>query len=92
MVMKMNEWWKSVSTIFLILATSYMDICRNLQNLLNVDRSEYDMDLRFIFLNHSNILVPWVKITSEVYLRWLIQLNKDLSSPLCMTQQWAQSV
>lgn len=38
-----------VFEIFLTSITSYTDMYHDLQNLLNIDPSQYDIDLRFLF-------------------------------------------
>ena len=74
------EWkWTSegdgVKAIFIIRNTSFAEMYSDLQNMLNVDSSQYDMELGFLFHKHSTISIPPMKVTSEVEMKHLIKLN-----------------
>ncbi|KAL2467578.1 hypothetical protein Fot_51103 [Forsythia ovata] len=43
------------------------------------------MEFGFLFSNNTNFSVPPVKITSDMQLKWLIELNKRHHTPLCVT-------
>ncbi|KAL2547657.1 uncharacterized protein Fot_09187 [Forsythia ovata] len=43
------------------------------------------MEFGFLFPNNTNFPVPPVKITSDMQLKWLIELNKRHHTPLCVT-------
>ncbi|KAL2507389.1 uncharacterized protein Fot_31036 [Forsythia ovata] len=43
------------------------------------------MEFGFLFPNNTNFSVPPVKITSDMQLKWLIELNKRHHTPLCVT-------
>lgn len=58
-------------------STSFKEMHHDLQNMLNVDTSHYDMNLEFQFKEHSTTLILPVKVTFEVQMKFLIELNKD---------------
>ncbi|KAL2512963.1 Uncharacterized protein Adt_18563 [Abeliophyllum distichum] len=58
---------------------------RDVQNLLNVDLSEYEMEFRFLFLKNTQFSVQLVKVILNMELQWLINLNQRHHYPLCIT-------
>lgn len=42
---------------------------RDLQNKLNVDPSQYDMELEFLFIEHTFISIPSVMVASEIEMK-----------------------
>ncbi|KAL2460929.1 Uncharacterized protein Adt_44349 [Abeliophyllum distichum] len=63
--------------------TSYTELYHDIGNLLILDSSEYDMEFGFLFPSNTYFSVPPVKITSDMQLKWLIELNEKHRTPLC---------
>ncbi|KAL2546463.1 hypothetical protein Fot_15696 [Forsythia ovata] len=76
---------ESVAALVVSENTSYTELYNEIGNLLIFDSSEYEMEFGFLFPNNTNFPVPPVKITSDMQLKWLIELNKRHHTPLCVT-------
>jgi hypothetical protein len=85
------EWkWTSegegVAAITITKNTSFTEMYSEIQNMLNVDSSQYDMELGFLFQKHSTISIPPLKVTSEAQIKHLIQLNQGRkTTPICVS-------
>ncbi|XP_022850144.1 uncharacterized protein LOC111372174 isoform X2 [Olea europaea var. sylvestris] len=85
-----NRWeWRWTSdicgciAIIIIESTSYSEMYHHLQNKLNVDQSQYDMQLRYLFNSYgdSSIPMPLVFVTNDAELNYLLELNKMHRTP-----------
>ncbi|KAL2537632.1 uncharacterized protein Fot_19023 [Forsythia ovata] len=76
---------KSVAALVVAENTSYTELYHEIGNLLIFYSSEYEMEFGFLFPNNTHFSVPPVKITSDMQLKWLIELNKIHHTPLCVT-------
>lgn len=67
--------------------TSYAEMYREIQYVLNIDPSQYDIELRFLFNNeHTSIPIPLTKVTSRNGIKALISLNEArMTTPVCVT-------
>lgn len=54
----------------------------DLQNVLDVDPSQCDMKLKFLFYELLAIPIQSIKVTSEVHMKLLIELNQFRKSIL----------
>lgn len=54
----------------------------DLQNVLDVDPSQCDMKLKFLFYKLLAIPIQSIKVTSEVHMKLLIELNQFRKSIL----------
>lgn len=71
--------------ISISLGTSYAELYNDLQNKLNVDPSQYNMELKFKFNEHASVLIPLIMISSVDEVNYLIELNNKHTTPLCVT-------
>jgi hypothetical protein len=85
-----NRWeWRWTSDIRGCIAipvtesTPYLEMYHDLQNKLNVDQSQYDMQLRYLFNGYgdSSIPMPPVFVTNDAELNYLLELNKMHRTP-----------
>lgn len=71
--------------ISIIKSTSYMRMYHDLQNKLNVNHSQYDIELRFLFKERSSIPIPPMKVTFTAEVNYLLELNKMYTTPHYVT-------
>ncbi|KAL2468536.1 uncharacterized protein Fot_50112 [Forsythia ovata] len=76
---------ESVAALLVSANTSYTKLYHDIENLIIFDSSEYDMEFGFLFPTNTHFSVPPVKITSDMQLKWLIELNENHHTPLCVT-------
>ncbi|KAL2524604.1 Uncharacterized protein Adt_09658 [Abeliophyllum distichum] len=76
---------ESVAVLHVSASTSYTKLYHDIGNLLIFDSSEYEMEFGFLFPSNTHFSVPPIKITSDMQLKWLIELNEKHHTPLCVT-------
>lgn len=91
MRMEMDRWRRWRYWINDKSSTSYAIMYHDLQNVLNVNHSQYYMELKFLFHEHSTIQIPSIKVTFEVQMKLLIELNQGRKLTLFALLYWGRS-